>query len=143
MTPSTATISSVARRFCGPLPENCPPETALEVVEMSVLRLVSSIEPPSDAFVSYAGLGKKRLPNTCECQFASCSVFKCESEKETYRFEALTSLPKFKHMPFVAKVVLSHNSGRYKNGHNGHIDLWIYDDIDIFSCIREVRKIVR
>lgn len=128
------------------LPIGCPPDDAIELDYVVVLRLIQSqtidtIQP--DEFDSHAKLGKVPPKDMCGCRWSSCSVFRDGDGKHLPK--AMTKLPvvKKKNFTHVAVVEITKNSGRLKEASsgNGHFDLWMYFGFDIVGSVKEVRKI--
>jgi hypothetical protein len=115
------------------LPDQCPPEGALDQPLPGVWRKVSTKDFSEQDFLSHAALGKPRSPIVSECHHASCSFFQSKDKL----INVFTRLPKSRKKPLaVVKLDIPIGSGlSVRNEKTGHIDLWMFGG---FSPIESV-----
>ena len=90
------------------LPENCPPDSAAEIISQRyVFRLVQSVPPSEKDFESQRAKNlDAEFTGVSECQARGLSVFSTKSHPEN-----LLRLPKFRTYK-ICRVTLKHGAGK-------------------------------
>lgn len=108
-----------------PLPDQCPPSSAVAPNGLAVYRAVRSNPPLLDDFDSQVKLKTIDLTNRPAefvCRASACSVF-----TDITGAKQLKKLPKLRDRIYVACLQLSADAGVIvKKGH--HVDWWIFSD---------------
>ncbi|MBC8491897.1 MAG: hypothetical protein H8D42_04995 [Candidatus Marinimicrobia bacterium] len=108
----------------GPLPKDCPPESAYNPKEEVFLRFVKEIPPLMNDFHSYFKIKGDKPPDVSLCQAKSVSLFKTIKS-----YHKLKKLPKFKKSIMII-ITLPEFSGKVSKTGQDHFSWWIYKEFD-------------
>lgn len=118
------------------LPEQCPPEEAVEQQIDLAFRVVFSNPVKLEHFKSHAALGRPKPPKVDNCRYSSCSLF---TSKEAAKSIARLPRMRAKH-PFVAHVTLPQGAGVWV-AQRDHIDFWLYAEFDPLTSVSLVEPV--
>lgn len=113
-----------------PLPEGCPPENSMEIVEsLTVFRMVRSASPTSEDFRSQRGEQPGRtFSGVSECQARGLSVFADRRDAEN-----ALKLPRLRGR-HICGIKLAEGAGRIlQTGRPSHHTWWPLADFEILS----------
>jgi hypothetical protein len=111
--------------FKEPLPQQCPPNDAIDVAHEVVYRKLIGNMPTQQDFVSHGAKGKTRPADKGLCEWWSCSLFT--------DVNALRKLPGFREKRF-AKLQISRGSGLSKCS-GPHVDFWAYQGTNLTTAV--------
>jgi hypothetical protein len=115
------------------LPDQCPPDHALDEALTDVYRLVRTDKPDQSCFASRFALGeiKPEEYKATDCEWASCSLF--ASVDAMLKIKGLRRRNKF-----VAKLQIPENSGRHVVDKKTHIHFWRFSAFDLSNAVESV-----
>ena len=117
--------------FCEPLPENCPPDVAVEIIsDVQVFRLVRSLPPTLDAFRSQRAERPQALfKGVTECEARGVSVFTERRDAE----EKALKLPKFRHFHICCLTLAKGAGWIAQTFQPSHHTWWPLAEFDVLS----------
>ena len=124
--------NKITMTYREPLPEDCPPDEAEEILEPTVVfRLVRNDPPTDDDFRSQRAEKPTRQFSIPECRVRGLSVFKNRSVAEKM------STTRNLRGTVICQVTLTIGAGRIqRTGSRSHYTWWPLADFDILSnCV--------
>lgn len=123
---------SMAEDFYEDLPSGanqCPPAEALNTALDKVWRLIPTLEPDEDTFLSLYALGETKPDeyDVSDCDFASCSLR--NNRDALLRLKGLR-----RRNPYIAELTIPAGSGRHTTG-GTHVNFWKYASFKIVGAI--------
>ena len=118
-----------------PLPADCPPPDAVEIVEPRIVyRFVRNNPPTFDDFRSQRAINPRGRWSVSECQARGVSVFMNLDSANEVRQEVENL-----HGTLICEVVLDEGAGRIRSaGSRSHCTWWPLADYDILAKCRVV-----
>ena len=117
------------------LPQQCPPDEAIDGELASVYRLVANEVPTADDFLSKAARGDALWDGVTECDWASCSLFKKEKSLPSRYSRTRQEYPYVVELN-IPKAVGKHKTGKAKRG---HVDFWRYSNQCLSTYVTSVK----
>jgi hypothetical protein len=118
------------------LPDQCPPEDALDDPLPEVYRLVATASPVANDFASKASLGLEKPVSTkaTDCEWASCSL--SLSADELLKIKGLR-----RRLRYVAKLSIPAGAGKHRTkGKSLHVDFWRYSSFELATAVQTVKE---
>ena len=119
--------------YLEPLPEECPPNDAVEKEYPEVWRALPSDHVLDEHFFSKTKAGNKLPEGMDPCRFASCSLYTAHSPAAK-----MLKFPKFQGGA-VAKLTIPGAAGRAKKKKQ-HVDFWAYSEFKFLDFVLEVKN---
>lgn len=124
--------------FLEELPQDCPIDKANDIEVSPAYRVVSSLQPTVDDFLSNAALKKPKPPTVDDCRWASCSLFKNKDKA----INIASKLPANKNgKRHISRCLIVSGVGRSYVNNKKHVDFWPYKNFHPSLIVEATEKI--
>lgn len=120
------------------LPPNCPLAASEDISVDAVYRVVRSMNPGIDDFLSNAALRITKPPTVDDCKWASCSLFKSRDKA----INIANKLAKTRIMdPHLSLCDIKVGYGKSISNSKAHVDFWPYRTFDPAIAVLKTEKV--